>query len=467
MRKVNLRMNEQQKYDVIKMFIDGKVTKAYCDIKLEVSRRTINRLIKRYREGGKAAFIHGNRGKKPARTIKESIEKDILLLYQNKYENSNLAHFTELLEEQEDIKVSESYIRKLFQKNTILAPKCWKRTRRAELKRLRDLANSPATDKKVQAAAIQRIVDLEDAHPRRERSANLGELIQMDASLHLWFGDKKSTLHAAIDDATGKLVGMTFDLQETLHGYYEVTRQILTNHGIPVSFFTDRRTVFEYKKVSSPKIEKDTFTQFSYACKILGIEIKTSSVPQAKGRIERLFQTLQSRLPIELQLHNITTIEAANEFLVSYIEKFNEKFSLPIHHSKNVFVQQPEPEKINQILAVIAPRVIDAGHCVKYNKEFYLPVNGNGMTTYFAKGTKALVIEAFDKTLYLTVDKIVYALQKVAIRAEASNSLEAIEKPAPRKYYIPPMSHPWKEASFQRYLMKQNKEKEYQEAINM
>ena len=464
MRKVDLRMNEQYKYEIIKMYIDGKVNKSYCETKLGVSRRTVDRLILRLRSSGKAVFLHGNRGKKPVHTIEQSLENDIMLLYQNKYENANLSHFTELLSEHEDIKVSESYIRKLFKKHHVLAPKSWKRTRRNELKRLRELQKKEKLGKKAQVEVTQRIVDLESAHPRRERVENFGELIQMDASLHHWFGNKKATLHAAIDDATGKLVGMTFEDQETLHGYYEVTRQILTNYGIPMAFFTDRRTVFEYKKVSSPNIEKDTFTQFSYACKTLGTEIRTSSVAQAKGRVERLFQTLQSRLPIELQLYNITTIEAANAFLVSYVDKFNEQFSLPIHNNKNVFVQQPNQDDINLILAVITPRVIDAGHCVRYKKEYYLPVNKNGMSHYYLKGTKALVIEAFDKTLYATVDETVFALQKVEVRKDVSTEQISIEKPAPRKHYIPPMSHPWKEASFQRYLMKKNRELEYQAA---
>lgn len=98
-------------------------------------------------------------------------------------------------------------------------------------------------------------------------------------------GNNKTQLHAAIDDATGAIIGAYFDHQETLNGYYNVLEQILKTRGIPYMFFTDRRTVFEYKKKKSPSVEEDTFTQFGYACKQLGIEIKTSSVPEAKGRV--------------------------------------------------------------------------------------------------------------------------------------------------------------------------------------
>ncbi len=113
----------------------------------------------------------------------------------------------------------------------------------------------------------------------------------MDASPHIWFGNEVTHLHLAIDDATGKIVGGYFDTQETLNTYYHVLYQILVTYGIPYQFLTDRRTVFEYKRKNVSSDEKDTYTQFSYACSQLGIDIESSSVPQAKGRVECLNQT--------------------------------------------------------------------------------------------------------------------------------------------------------------------------------
>ena len=121
-------------------------------------------------------------------------------------------------------------------------------------------------------------------------------------------------------------------------------------------FYTDRRTVFEYKQKNSPSLENDTFTQFGYACKQLGVDLKTTSIPQAKGRIERLFGTLQSRLPAELRLAGISTIEQANEFLASYLKEFNARFALDMDCIKSVFEKQPDEEKIDQFLAVIHPK---------------------------------------------------------------------------------------------------------------
>ena len=170
----------------------------------------------------------------------------------------------------------------------------------------------------------------------------------MDASEHLWFGTTKAHLHAAIDDATGKVVGAYFDTQETLNGYYHVLYQVLISEGIPYAIQTDRRTIFTYKKDIS--IEKeDTYTNFGYACQTLGIELSSTSVSQHQGRIERLFQTLQSRLIAEMRLESITTIEQANHFLSSYIIKHNQQFSLHINSNKSVFETQPAKDKINHI----------------------------------------------------------------------------------------------------------------------
>ena len=278
----------------------------------------------------------------------------------------------------------------------------------------------------------------------------------MDASVHLWFGNEKSQLHIAVDDATGAIVGAYFDPQETLNGYYHVLHQVLTNYGIPYMLFTDRRTVFEYKQKKSPSVEEDTFTQFSYACKQLGIEIKTSSVPQAKGRVERMFQTLQSRLPLEMRINAINTIEQANEFLNSYIKEFNAQFALPVDSIKSVFEMQPDIEKINLTLAVLTSRKVDNGSCIKFKKNYYIPMDCNGHPVHYRKGTTGMVIQSFSDDIFLCVDEKVYALDLLVGHELSSKNFDlAIQHDQPKKRYIPPMSHPWKQDSFERYLKKQ------------
>ena len=277
----------------------------------------------------------------------------------------------------------------------------------------------------------------------------------MDACIHLWFGNEKTTLHAAIDDATGNIVGMYFDKQETLNGYYNVTHQILSKYGIPYKIKTDKRTVFEYKKKASSLVEEDTFTQYAYACKQLGIQIETSSVPEFKPRIERLFQTLQQRLPQELRLTQITTLEEANKFLKQYIDKFNKKFALCINNSKSVFEKQPDKQKINLTLAISAPRVVDRGHSIKYKNKYYRFVNKNGYPIYFGKGTKCIVIESFNKELYVTVENTVLALEEIPEVQSKSENFDEIKEPKQRKIYIPRMSHPWRKEYFEKFVLKQ------------
>ena len=166
-----------------------------------------------------------------------------------------------------------------------------------------------ATSKKEIEAIQSNIVAIKDAHPSQPRSTYFGEELQMYACEHLWFGNSKTSLHASIDASTNQVVGAYFDHAETLYGYYKITEQFLTKYGIPYMIKTDRRTVFEYKKKNSPSDADDTFTQYSYACSQLGIAIETSSTPEFKPRIERLFQTLQARLPIELRLAGITQLK--------------------------------------------------------------------------------------------------------------------------------------------------------------
>lgn len=228
-------------------------------------------------------------------------------------------------------------------------------------------------------------IDDKQAHPRRPRCKYMGEMIQMDASSFEWIKDHIWHLHLAVDDASGEVVGAFFDTQETLNGYYNVFHQILTNYGIPAMFYTDRRTVFEYKRKNNAFDDDDTFTQFSYACHNLGVDIKTTSVAQAKGRIERMNQTFQSRLPVELRRAHITDIESANEFLKSYLKKFNDKFALHLNTTKSVFETQPLLEKINHTLAVLSPRRIDSGHSIRFQNKLYLPITENGTKVYLKK----------------------------------------------------------------------------------
>lgn len=180
-------------------------------------------------------------------------------------------------------------------------------------------------------------------------------------------------------------------------------------------------------------LSKDTFTQFSYACKQFGIEIKTTSVAQAKGRVERLFQTLRSRLPAELRQKGITTINEANVFLNSYIKEYNARFALPVHHSKSVFVMQPNSDTINQTLAILTPQTVDNAHCIKFQNKYYKP--------WIPMGCR-----------FSTNDRV-YELDEIPLHEQTSKNFDSKEMTEkPRKRNIPSPKHPWRDSTFLKHV---------------
>ncbi len=449
-------MDGQKKYEVIKKLVDSQGNKDRAAITLGITRRQVDRLIIAYKEKGKAAFVHGNRGRKPSITTPDEVRNTVVDLYRTKYYEANFVHFTELLERNEGITLSVSAVTSFLEAENILSPRVTKAKKKRIKKELEQKKAAAKTKK--EADDIQaNIVAVGDAHSRRPRCAYFGELVQMDASPYEWFGTEKTTLHIAVDDATGRIIGACFDRQETLKGYYNIYAQILRKYGIPYKFFTDRRTVFTYKKKNAPDIGEDTCTQFAYACRQFGTQIEYSSVPQAKGRVERMFETLQSRLPVELRLAGITDIDAANEFLDHYINGFNAKFALPSDRIKSVFETQPSEETINLTLAVLTQRTVDSGHCIQFDKRYYRMLNSRGIQEHYLKGTKVMVIQAFDGSLFCSVnDKTIYALDEVPKHENKSKELDSdYKKTEPKKLYIPPMNHPWRRKAFWKFVKSQ------------
>ena len=220
MRKVELRMNEQEKYEVIKELVDHNGNKNRAAKKLGLSRRQIDRLIIKYKEKGKEGFIHGNRSKTPVNAKPKSLSEDIILLYKNKYYDFNFDHFKEYLANEEDIHVSYKFIYKTLTTNDILSPRARKKTKKEFTKRklLEEKKINLAMSNEEIKVKINHEVALEDSHPRGEKPKYFGEIIEEDGSIHLWFGDKKTCLHLAVDKATNTIVGAYFDYQETLNG---------------------------------------------------------------------------------------------------------------------------------------------------------------------------------------------------------------------------------------------------------
>ena len=465
MRKVELRMNELQKYKEIKKLVETNGNKQRAALRLDLSIRQINRLILGYKQYGKDFFVHGNRGRKPKHALTLEFKQYIVDLYTSKYFDCTYTLFSELLAERENVFISIDEVRNILREAYVLSPKAHKCTKKAVKKELKELQKHQT--KKAEIKAIHnKIVEIESAHPRQPRCAYFGEEIQMDASLHVWFGKEKYTLHAAIDDSTGKVVGAFFDKQETLKGYYQVTKQMLETYGIPHKIKTDNRTVFTYKKKSTHLIETDTFTQYSYAAKQLGILLETSSVPEFKPRVERLFGTFQNRLNVYLRLEKIASIEEANEYLKTFIPKYNAQFALQEDNTKNVFEKQLDKHKINLTLAILSPRVVDRGHAIQFKKKYYRFVNSRGTPIFFGKGTKCIVLEAFDGSLFATVEENIFALQEIPQKQAFSENFDDMQEIKTKYIYIPKMIHQWKAKSFEEFVKKQHEKLKILEEIS-
>ncbi len=418
-----MNYKEKLKYKTIIKVINNTIDKKKASIIIGCSERRVNQLIKIYKTEGKYGFIHKSKNNIPVNKLDSNFRKQIINLYNEKYYDFNFTHFKEKLRDIENINITYGTLYNILSEVAIKSPKKHRKSKKQNL------------------------------HPSRERKKFFGELVQIDASVHPWFGSTKTYLHAAIDDATGHVLGAFFDIGETIKGYYEMTFQILINYGIPMAFYSDRRTIFEYYSKKMTDIQKDTFTQFEAACDKLGIEIITTSIAQAKGKIERLFGTFQSRLVAELRLNNINTIEKANKFVLEYLPVYNKQFALPINYNKSFMEEPPSIELINLYLSIFTHKIVNNGSTVKHKGTLYYP-EINGQKINLLPKTKVIFLESFDHKYYiLHEDKFYNAIELIINQ----HSVQSIKKE--KRVYRPPASHPFKAASYQRYIQKHNSKK--------
>jgi len=298
------------------------------------------------------------------------------------------------------------------------------------------------SENSIQSPKHKRKKSKKNIHTTRPRKKYFGELLQIDASLHNWFGINfpKATLHGAIDDATGIIMGLYFDFEETLNGYYEMLWKILTKYGIPETFYSDNRTIFEFRKLSekNKEIDRDVHIQFKRCCSQLGIELITTSVPQAKGRIERLWQTLQSRLQSELVLRNIATVEEANNYLDEFMTSYNNRFAISPDLETSLFVDPPKLEEIDYYLSIQYQRKTDNGSTFKLNGQRYQIVND------FGEIVKIFPKETID--LYVTRSHQIVAVYngKFYDLVTVEKSLEIINESPNKPKWKPGPNHPWR-----------------------
>ena len=430
---------DEKKLEIMKMVVDGEKSISWAAAKLKRSEKTIRRYRKELLENPNADLVHKNRGREPANKTDHEL---IWHLYCTRYYGLNITYFCEKLEENESIKISEGLVRLIFKEHDEFSVKAWHRTKNELRKRLRELKKLTKQQKEV-LVQLEAEPYVRTTHPIQPRSKYFGEELQMDASIHLWFGTKKCALHTAIDDATGLIVGAWFDYQETRNGYYQITKQFLTKYGLPLLIKTDKRTVFEYKRKNEKDMAEDTMTQYQHVCQTLGIELQCSSSPQFKPRVERSYGTLQGRLPFELKEAGVTTIEEANAFLKKYIQKFNEQFAIR-KGIKSVWVKVTK-DQIDSALVTIAKRTVDCGNGIRLNNKYYGTFDSYGNQIFIKPKTKVSVITMMNGAVYAMHDDKLLAMDIIPERQKISDMMDFdMEKPTVRKKYIPPYDSVWR-----------------------
>ena len=378
-----LKQKDLKRATLIEACINGQCTVKQVATALGLSERRVKQIKKEVKEKGVKSIQHGNRGRKPKNTISDETKKKILELRSSyEYEISNFKHFQELLKERENIDISYSALYNILRNAGIKSPKKHRKTK---------------------------------LHHRRKRKECEGMMLQADGTPFDWFGDGQMySLHGFIDDATGKITGLYMCKNECLLGYLEVLRQTLVNYGIPVSLYPDKYSVFfPPKKVDDHiTIEEQLngrekgITQFGRIVEELGIDMFPASSPQAKGRIERLWETLQSRLVTEFRINKIKNIDDANNFLINYISKYNSKFAVEPASKKSVFLKLPKRYDLDELLCVKFERTIDnAGVFSLNNSKFQI----------------------LDKGLPPKTKVQIYLSQKIGMRVKSHNKIYDVQ----------------------------------------
>jgi len=399
-----------------RLIADETFTIAQAAETLGLTTRHVIRLKGAYKTNGIDALVHKNIGRSPSHAISESTRKEIVRLKETPvFARANFKHFREILEREEiGIKVGYASLHEILTCAGIKSPK----NRRPSKK-----------------------------HPRRKRKAKEGMMLQMDASPFDWLNTgQMCEMHGAIDDATGKVTGLYLCRHECLQGYLEITREGIYRDGIPLSIYADRHAIFVSPKDGKLSIEDQlkgfsvNDTQFGRALKQLGITLIKARTPQAKGRIERLWETLQSRLPVEFALKGITTIDEANTFLADYIVKYNEMFAVEAEDPLPVYRSISPALNIENILCVIENRKFDNGGIFSFhNKKFKILFDNRSSFVTHRGNIDVLVSPIFGVRASfagITYDVAPYVEPQKAIASKKSKSKN--------KPYIPPDTHYYK-----------------------
>jgi transposase len=412
MELLNMSTKEISRLEVIQKVNDKRMSQKEAGAILNLGVRQIKRLVKKYKKHGAAGLISKHRGRKGNNCLKVEVKKKALDLLKRKYKGfgPTLAH--EKLVEKENLKISVESIRQLM-----IAEDLWK----------------PRKVKKVVA------------HQLRERRACFGELVQIDGSPHAWFEGRapECVLLVFIDDATGKLGQLHFVESESFFSYAVAADGYFKQHGKPAAFYSDKHGIF---RVNHPSAGAgDALTQFGRAMQELDIQIICANTPQAKGRVERVNQTLQDRLVKEMRLRGISSMAAGNAYLPEFIADFDQRFAVEPRSTVNAHRALTTKDDLATILTWQETRSVSKNLTVQFEKIVYqiqtkrpsyalrnarvtICVNAQQQVTILYKG-KSLPYE-------------IYHHQVKQAEVVASKDVDAAFKE--RVYAKPAPDHPWR-----------------------
>ena len=315
-RIVDMTMVEMERLAVIRALIDGEITSGIASLRLGVGTRQVKRLVDRFAKSGAAGLVSRQRGKPSNRQLAPGLAQRALEIIRHHYPDYGPTLAAEKLLERHAISLAAETVRCLMIEDGL-----WK-TREQKKARL---------------------------HQPRMRRHCLGDLVQIDGSLHRWFEDRGPlcSLLVYVDDATGRLMQLHFAPTESTMGYFDATHRYLSKHGKPHTFYSDRAGVFR----SLRRGKQQSQTQFHRALTELDIDLVCAGSAQAKGRVERMNRTLQDRLVKELRLQGICTIDDANAWSDSFIDDYNHRFERVPGQSLNLHRALSDDEDLSLILA--------------------------------------------------------------------------------------------------------------------
>ena len=332
---VAMSQRERDVLKVVQGVIDGKRTQAEAARLLRRSVRQVRRLQRKLQTDGDASLVHGLRGRPSNNGYDEGFRRRVLEAYRRGYRDFGPTLAGEKLAA-EGLEVGVETLRRW-----LLAAGLWARRRHRDPHR-----------------------------SRRPRRACFGELVQMDASIHEWFEGRgeAAVLVAMIDDATNRIAAKFYPAG-TAEAHLDLLGVWLRRYGRPRAIYTDRHSIFEPQ--DKGKALPDGVTQFGRALGELDVELIRAHSPQAKGRVERLFGTLQDRWVKELRLAKVTAIDRANDLLASWVPEHNRRFARPARQAADMHRRLGPAHRLEAILSVQAERVVSNDYVVRFKNRLY------------------------------------------------------------------------------------------------